>query len=363
MFACGEASDVSCPENAAAVRAANDGDVGLVLQGSLKDGILRVTQVVVNSAAAASCAVFPGDELVSIDGLSTKDMTAAHAQSSLSGKPGTMVVLEVREATKAGAATAKQAQTLALQRRLQGVELTPRLRGSLSEQLESVTFSLPDYPIFNSDMTDEQDVLDYVSRRHVQYIARLRELVAIPSVSLEARQGRSQRRNEAQRSMMTWLTAWLKHLGASHIHQTDSTDVHPRVSAESTEEEAMWPLLVASFEASPSHPANSATAASPSSFKRPANSGASKRVLVHVHYDVLPAYLEDGWSHDPFLLLQHHHTLSGRVGGKADVCAWLLAIEAFKETRCALPGPQFSCVTSTKIQKLTLLRSWQSQST
>ena len=30
-----------------------------------------------NSAAAASCEVFPGDELLSIDGVSTRDMTAA----------------------------------------------------------------------------------------------------------------------------------------------------------------------------------------------------------------------------------------------------------------------------------------------
>ena len=37
----------------------------------------HVKQVLVNSAAAASCEVFPGDELLSIDGVSTRDMTAA----------------------------------------------------------------------------------------------------------------------------------------------------------------------------------------------------------------------------------------------------------------------------------------------
>ena len=39
----------------------------------------HVKQVLVNSAAAASCEVFPGDELLSIDGVSTRDMTAAQA--------------------------------------------------------------------------------------------------------------------------------------------------------------------------------------------------------------------------------------------------------------------------------------------
>jgi hypothetical protein len=33
----------------------------------------------VNSAAAASCELFPGDELLSIDGVSTRDMPAAQA--------------------------------------------------------------------------------------------------------------------------------------------------------------------------------------------------------------------------------------------------------------------------------------------
>jgi hypothetical protein len=81
--------------------------------------------------------------------------------------------------------------------------------------------------------------------------------------------------------------------------------------------------------------------------------------VVHVHYDVLPAYQapllkkqksqnpsiftlqshfiltfeilffchlgpqEDGWTHDPFFLVRDGDVLHGRVGGKADLCAWL----------------------------------------
>ena len=57
-------------------------------QGEIKDGVLRVVQVQVNSAASASCAIFPGDEVVSINGVFTNDMTAAQASSLLTGKPG-----------------------------------------------------------------------------------------------------------------------------------------------------------------------------------------------------------------------------------------------------------------------------------
>ena len=83
-----------------------------------------------------------------------------------------------------------------------------------------------------------------------------------------------------------------------------------------------WPVIVGSFEAG-----------------KPASSSAAdaRRLLVHVHYDVEPAHREDGWAHDPFLLVQRDGKLRGRVGGKADVCAWLGVIHAFRECDCPLP--------------------------
>ena len=62
LAACGGASEVTAPVEAApGVAPGRDaGDVGLVLQGSVKDGTISVAQVEVNSAAAAACAVFPG---------------------------------------------------------------------------------------------------------------------------------------------------------------------------------------------------------------------------------------------------------------------------------------------------------------
>jgi hypothetical protein len=51
---------VTEPAEAPCLRSKDDADVGLVLQGSVKSGTISVAQVHVNSAAAASCAVFPG---------------------------------------------------------------------------------------------------------------------------------------------------------------------------------------------------------------------------------------------------------------------------------------------------------------
>jgi len=58
------------------------------MQGKSGVKCVTVTRILVNSPAAASCRVFPGDELVTIDNVSTNDMTAAHAASLLAGKSG-----------------------------------------------------------------------------------------------------------------------------------------------------------------------------------------------------------------------------------------------------------------------------------
>ncbi|EKX48744.1 hypothetical protein GUITHDRAFT_105373 [Guillardia theta CCMP2712] len=50
-------------------------------------------------------------------------------------------------------------------------------------------------------------------------------------------------------------------------------------------------------------------------------------ILVHLHFDVKAAYSEDGWKQDPFLLLHEDKRLSGRMGGKCDIVAWLSVIE------------------------------------
>jgi hypothetical protein len=69
MMACGRASDVKenvegeSGEVGRGEAGKDAGDVGLVLQGSVKDGTISVAQVEVNSAAAAACAVFPGISL------------------------------------------------------------------------------------------------------------------------------------------------------------------------------------------------------------------------------------------------------------------------------------------------------------
>ena len=278
-----------------------EGEVGLVLQGSVRDGIIRVSQVLANSAASASCAVFPGDQVASVDGQSTVGMTAAHVASLLTGKPGSMVVLEVREQVALKSA-AKEPQTLCLQRR------APK-EYAMPPQPPDIEGSNAGEEAYASVQAAEEALLAHVSQEGANYITRLRELVAIPSVSAEASTGGAQRRSDLQRAT-SWLKAWAQYLRADSVHQTDGADKDA--------DGAPWPVLVASFEG-----------------RGAGFVGAGRRLVVHLHFDVLPAYQEDGWEQDPFLLTQTSGKLCGRIGGKADVCAWLNAIAAFRVScRC-----------------------------
>ncbi|KAB5591097.1 Cytosolic nonspecific dipeptidase [Ceratobasidium theobromae] len=66
-----------------------------------------------------------------------------------------------------------------------------------------------------------------------------------------------------------------------------------------------------------------------------------KTVLVYAHYDVQPALLSDGWTHDPFVLT--HDKATDRLYGrgtsddKGPLLAWINVLEAHKKLGIELP--------------------------
>jgi len=69
------------------------------------------------------------------------------------------------------------------------------------------------------------------------------------------------------------------------------------------------------------------------------NDPAKKTVCVYGHLDVQPAYKEDGWNTEPFVLTEKDGKLYGRGSSddKGPVLGWLYAINAFRETGNDLP--------------------------
>ena len=64
-----------------------------------------------------------------------------------------------------------------------------------------------------------------------------------------------------------------------------------------------------------------------------------KTVLIYGHLDVQPALVEDGWSTDPFKLIEKDDKLWGRgsTDDKGPVIGWINAIEAYQKTGADIP--------------------------
>ena len=64
-----------------------------------------------------------------------------------------------------------------------------------------------------------------------------------------------------------------------------------------------------------------------------------KTVLIYGHLDVQPALVEDGWSTDPFKLIEKDDKLWGRgsTDDKGPVIGWINAIEAYQKTGAEIP--------------------------
>lgn len=75
------------------------------------------------------------------------------------------------------------------------------------------------------------------------------------------------------------------------------------------------------------------------------NDSKKKTVLVYGHYDVQPASKEDGWSTEPFELVQVEDILYGRgsTDDKGPVMGWLNVIQAHRELGWELPVNLLVC--------------------
>ncbi|CAG8448886.1 15812_t:CDS:10 [Funneliformis mosseae] len=146
----------------------------------------------------------------------------------------------------------------------------------------------------------------YVDENQDHYVDRLREAVAIPSVSSDP-----DRREDVFR-MGNWLIELFKKLGISY----EAVDVGNHVMSGKTLK--LPPILLGSY----------------------GNDPKKKTILVYGHYDVQPALLEDGWNSDPWKLVEDS---TGRLVGrgssddKGPIIGWLNAIEAHQKIGVEFP--------------------------
>ncbi|KAI5229325.1 CNDP dipeptidase [Aureobasidium subglaciale] len=143
------------------------------------------------------------------------------------------------------------------------------------------------------------------------FIERLREAVAIPSVSSE-----DERRPEVVR-MGKFLESELKALGA-HV---EARPLGPQPHKEYLE---LPPVIIARYGEDPK----------------------KKTILVYGHYDVQPAAKEDGWATEPFeLTIDDKDRMFGRgsTDDKGPVLGWLNAIEAHQKANIDFPVNLLMC--------------------
>ncbi|KAF3932071.1 Aminoacylase-1 [Dactylellina cionopaga] len=141
------------------------------------------------------------------------------------------------------------------------------------------------------------------------FIERLRKAVAIPSVSAEP-----ERRPDVVK-MADWLKAELETLGAS-VKYYYPGEQFPGLD--------LPPILLGRY----------------------GNDTKKRTILVYGHYDVQPAFKEDGWDSQPFdLKIDDKGRMFGRgsTDDKGPVLGWLNVIEAHKKAGLELPVNLLMC--------------------
>ncbi|KAF2477056.1 CNDP dipeptidase [Lindgomyces ingoldianus] len=150
-----------------------------------------------------------------------------------------------------------------------------------------------------------------VDRLQDKFIDRLREAVAIPSISSE----------DAKRpdvvKMGEWLAAQIRALGGTvELRQLGKQPGHEHLD--------LPPCLLGRYGDDPK----------------------KRNVLIYGHYDVQPAQKSDGWATDPFTLsIDDKGRMFGRgsTDDKGPVLGWLNAIEAHQKAGVELPVNLIMC--------------------
>jgi len=156
---------------------------------------------------------------------------------------------------------------------------------------------------------DDAKFFNHVDAHAGEYVARLAEFVAIPSVSAEP-----ERRGDVERAVL-WYQACCDRLGA--------TTTLERVGTQTLQDGTALPLppvLLASWG-------------------DPAAEPDKPTLVVYGHLDVQPAAKEDGWNTEPFELTEVDGRLHGRGASddKGPALAWLWAVEAYRALGVPLP--------------------------
>ncbi|CAG8712682.1 26014_t:CDS:2, partial [Racocetra persica] len=145
-----------------------------------------------------------------------------------------------------------------------------------------------------------------VEQNQDDYVERLREAVAIPSISSDVG-----RRDDVIR-MSHWLTSLFEKLGIKYEARDIGSHVMDDVELK------LPPIILGTYGNDPN----------------------KKTILVYGHYDVQPALLEDGWSSKPFDM---NETPEGQLVGrgasddKGPIIGWLNAIEAHQNAEIEFP--------------------------
>ncbi len=185
--------------------------------------------------------------------------------------------------------------------------------GSASELSAAVSeatgIAIEEPPAKRRAIIADKAVFKHIDDRAEEYVKRLAEFVAIPSVSAEPK-----RRPQVVEAVK-WTQSWCDRLGAV----TSLEDVGTQTLGDGTEL-GLPPVLLAAF-GDPAAEPNKPT------------------VVVYGHLDVQPAAKADGWNTEPFVLTEIDGKLFGRgsTDDKAPVSSWLWAIEAYRALRRPLP--------------------------
>ncbi|KAI8850216.1 hypothetical protein BC829DRAFT_390124 [Chytridium lagenaria] len=152
-----------------------------------------------------------------------------------------------------------------------------------------------------------EQIREHIQKNQESYIKRLGEVVAIASVSGDAKY-----RPEVFR-MGEWLYTETLRLGAVNVEKRD-----PGKQIMQGVELDLPPIILGTFGTDPK----------------------KKTVLVYGHYDVQPALKSDGWNTDPFTLVEDEQgRLFGRgsTDDKGPIISWLWVVEAYKTLGLELP--------------------------
>ncbi|KAJ3098012.1 hypothetical protein HDU97_004372 [Phlyctochytrium planicorne] len=178
----------------------------------------------------------------------------------------------------------------------------------LKECKGCVNERFPFYAFYeHSNVMPIEKVREYVQKNQESYIKRLAEVVAIASVSGDAKY-----RPEVFK-MGEWLYNEIKRLGGVNVEKRD-----PGKQTLQGVELDLPPIVLGTFGTDPK----------------------KKTVLVYGHYDVQPALKSDGWNSDPFTLVEDE---KGRLFGrgatddKGPIISWLWVVEAYKTLGLELP--------------------------